>query len=248
MLSPLSGVLGPLWSPGRPALAPAGFDPASIAGLQLWLSADSGVYSDAGATPAADGSAVQQWSDRSSSALVVDQPTAASRPTYQAAGLNGRPSVRFGGSHNLALPTVSVSGPLTVFAACSRTSGVANIVPVGGTSQYNSVTFKGSTYEFGGNDGGGIGIGADAATGPYLLCWRRDASNICTVYRDDGPGAGGTFYGAGGFDFARVGSRNGNDNLYTTGDLAEILVYAADLTDADRGDVFAYLNARYALY
>lgn len=59
--------------------------PTDIAGLQLWLKADTGVYSDAGVTPATNGQTIQQWNDQSGNNNHVSQATAGNRPTYRAA-------------------------------------------------------------------------------------------------------------------------------------------------------------------
>ncbi len=43
-------------------------EPSDFAGLQLWLKADEGVYSDSGTTPATNGAVVAQWNDASGNA------------------------------------------------------------------------------------------------------------------------------------------------------------------------------------
>ena len=67
--------------------------------LRLWLSADSGVFSDAGTTVATDGQTVQQWNDQLAGGNVdaqnAIQNTAGERPTYVADGINGQPVIRF---------------------------------------------------------------------------------------------------------------------------------------------------------
>src|SRR5690606_38091714 len=59
--------------------------------------AGSGVYSDAGTTPAAPDALVQQWNDLSGNGHHVAQATEADRPVFRAsvASLNGRPGVEF---------------------------------------------------------------------------------------------------------------------------------------------------------
>lgn len=71
------------------------FLPADIPNLALHVAADSGVYVDAGTTPATDGQRVQQWNDTSGASNHVTQATADNRPTYRATGFNGQPGVDF---------------------------------------------------------------------------------------------------------------------------------------------------------
>ena len=79
-------------------------NPASIAGLQLWLdAADSSTLFDAtsgGSAVAADG-AVARWEDKSGNARHPTQATGGSRPTRKTAIRNGRDIVRFDGSNDL---------------------------------------------------------------------------------------------------------------------------------------------------
>lgn len=61
---------------------------ADLPSLQEWYSADVGVYSDAGTTPATDGGTVRQWNDRSGNGHHLSQGTSGDRPVY-AAGVRG---------------------------------------------------------------------------------------------------------------------------------------------------------------
>jgi hypothetical protein len=74
----------------------------------LWLDAN-----DAGTITKDGGNLVSQWNDKSGNARHVTQATAANRPTYQAAGLNGKPAVYFdAASRYLTSAAVSAhSGP-----------------------------------------------------------------------------------------------------------------------------------------
>jgi hypothetical protein len=67
-----------------------GFSPSDIAGLQLWLKADA-------ITGLNDGDAVTTWEDSHTSNNDFTQATAAKKPTYQTAEINGKPVVRFDG-------------------------------------------------------------------------------------------------------------------------------------------------------
>jgi hypothetical protein len=69
--------------------AAAPFAPSDVSGLQFWLKADAGVYSDAGVTPAANGATVQQWNDQSGNGWNLTQATAGNRPTYRSSAFGG---------------------------------------------------------------------------------------------------------------------------------------------------------------
>lgn len=70
--------------------------PNDLPGLALWHSADVGVYSDLGTTPAANGGSVEQWNDQSGNALHATQTGAAGiRPVFKTNIQNGLPALQF---------------------------------------------------------------------------------------------------------------------------------------------------------
>lgn len=66
----------------------------------LWLSAENGVFNNAGTTPAANTENVQQWNDRSGNGRHATQATAGNRPNLQTNVLNGYPVVRYTAANN----------------------------------------------------------------------------------------------------------------------------------------------------
>lgn len=99
-LPPGSGDVLTVVDAAHAAFAPAApWTPASLPGLQLWLSADVGVYQDAArTTPAvATNDPVGGWADQSGQGHHVSQATAGNRPLLQLAQQNGRPSLLFDG-------------------------------------------------------------------------------------------------------------------------------------------------------
>lgn len=71
------------------------FTPASLTGLVAWYDASTGVYSDAGVTPATNTQTVQQWNDQSGNGYHLKQATGGNRPQFLSAGFNSLPSVTF---------------------------------------------------------------------------------------------------------------------------------------------------------
>ena len=74
----------------------------------LWLKADVGVYSDAGITPATNGSGVRQWNDQSGNGHHASQATAGNQSTYTTNSMNTRPVLRFDGSNDWMGITIDV--------------------------------------------------------------------------------------------------------------------------------------------
>jgi hypothetical protein len=77
---------------------PRVFSPSHLAGLALWLAADSGVFTDtARTTPSANGDPVGGWADQSTNGFHPQQATSGARPTYRTS-VGGRPGIEFDGS------------------------------------------------------------------------------------------------------------------------------------------------------
>lgn len=78
------------------------FSPLDVADIEMWCHAGANVYSDAGVTPAVDGSTVQQNTDQSPNAYVRSNATAGQRPKLRAASL-AVPSLDFQETSDTAL-------------------------------------------------------------------------------------------------------------------------------------------------
>lgn len=74
------------------------FNINAIGGKALWLKADASIYVDNGFNPPTNGQTVQQWNDLSGLENHASQGDATKRPTYNASGLNGLPTVSFNGT------------------------------------------------------------------------------------------------------------------------------------------------------
>lgn len=69
------------------------------------------VQSDRGIT--LNGSTVSAWADQTANAKHYTQGTAANQPTYNAAGLNGRPTLTFDGTNDSLASTLNLPAPGT---------------------------------------------------------------------------------------------------------------------------------------
>jgi hypothetical protein len=98
--------------------------PKKLANLSLWLDA-----ADPG-TITLNGSTVSQWQDKSGNSRHIAQATAVNQPTYQATGLNSRPTLYFDGADWLFTAT---PGALLRNVAGGSITAVASypIVPAG---------------------------------------------------------------------------------------------------------------------
>jgi len=122
--------------------------PLEIFGADVvaWYSAKSGVYSDAGSTPAANTDSVQQWNDKSGNNYHLSEAT--DKPVFTAAGFNGGyPGVAFTAANadilrNTSFNASSMNAGLAMFAVCQFSelsesySRLMSIVKTG--TDYNS--------------------------------------------------------------------------------------------------------------
>lgn len=101
--------------------------PTQVAGLKLWFHPNSGIYKDAGITPAADGDSIQQWNDASGGGFNATENTASRRPVYRAGAINGFAAVDTGVTAHSDLTNLSigtVTGHLTALVVYYSTNGV----------------------------------------------------------------------------------------------------------------------------
>ena len=250
-----------------PILGRAAFSPLDIAGIQLWLKADAGLWQDAAmTTPAvADTDPVGGWADQSGNANHATQATAGNRPLLKLAIQNGRPVVRFDGTDDwLGLPNAAM--PVqnhTVFAVVNATSNAGSKIIIARSYNYGAfyLCVLANNHPTGPrklrlavNDGLLTGT-ANADGTPALVVGRYDSANnkIFVNGADEqtaANAAGAINYNAN--DGATVGVLyDSNLSLfaaYMSGDVAELLLYNSALSTANRQAVEAYLNSRWAVY
>ena len=103
----------------RPRQA-GGFDPRSIANLQLWLDASdvSGMrqLSDGTTAVTADADPVGYWPDKSGNGYHATQTTTNNRPTYRVGVRNGRSTLRWDGSNDsYRVASIPLDATISVF-------------------------------------------------------------------------------------------------------------------------------------
>ena len=230
------------------------FSPLSIAGLQLWLKADAGLYTDAAMTTPAvnDADVVGGWADQSGNGNHATQATTANKPLLKLAVVNGKPVVRFDGADDL-LQTISnmpaANSPLSIFAVVNPGAAVVHEhIIAWGTWNTQLAVLRFGNANLGGFqvNGGTLWVAGFAANTWYLFAGVYDATNA--VMRRNGAVVGT----AARTGTAPAGRANIGANLISgdllLGDLAELLVYSTEIAGTELINLEAYLNTRYAVY
>ena len=225
----------------------SGFNPKSIAGLQLWLdAADSGSLT-------LNGSTVSEWRDKSATGSVWTQATAASQPTSGSQTMNGRNVLVFDGSNDWlsAVSPLATSMPLTFFLVQRIVAGTSFGMTYTAATGFN-VRQTGATS--------GILVlvpGAGAGTGTS-----RTGSNDILAITYPSSGSNTLFVNGASFTLDDTTSRptltgthsigvrratDGSLAFYANVWVAEILAYSTLLTTTQRVAVQKYLGKKWGI-
>jgi hypothetical protein len=228
----------------------------------LWLSADYGVYSDAGVTPAANAANVRQWNDRSGNGKHAVETTVGSQPNYQTSQINGFPVLRFSAANSdrLLSSGVTTNERATVWVV-ARYSSLPSPNP--GMLQASSTPFSTAPAD--------KSIGMWISSGSPYRAWGRGVQSdntqrdipqvvattsnttyaICNVYGTssinqyvNGETAGSVVFNGSLKDWSEVGiGRQAGESW--DGDIAEVIVFNTALNEAQRIIIDNYLAAKY---
>lgn len=243
-----------LWALLTLAVVPGWAQPWTQKNLTLWLKADSGVTVDAK-------NAVSQWDDRSTRSNHVSQATAGSQPLLAPNGLNGLPVVQFR-EDRLSRPAVSgtnlfTSTAVTLFIVQKQLGTDARTTTLAWRANGEQRLYMHATYDdtlsfqVGNPTGGGSVNTSQPANWDdawHLLSCRRDTTN--GQIRVDGITVTAPMYFTANANPNQTGELIvGSDHFGNTfnGDIAEILVFAEALSDADRNAVESYLFTKWAV-
>lgn len=248
----------------RPSAVSGGaatFLPTDIAGLRLWLRADSLSLND--------GDAIGTWSDESGEGTDMTQSTTSKKPTYKTGILNGQPVVRFDGGDLLSNATAnwrSGDNKGTVFCCHNPTSlpaakSLLSSDDIGSQDSWqNNINSTGrsiTTYR--------LSAALDVVTGDtvmttgntYIQMWSTTGS--AWVHRVNGTAQSLSLL---------AGSNNGHwlsdtptlrDNVVTgavirsveesqyIGDVGEVIYYDTELGAADIASVESYLASKWGV-
>lgn len=236
--------------------------------LRWWLKANSGVFTDNGTTSASDGQNVQQWNDQSTVVNHARQTTGANKPVYRTGVINGNPVLRFSSDQfldALSAPGVSATESFYMFlvfrqnsyVAGGTTDGAGTFIVDRTTATNNLMSFKMvNTDKFfyqKRNDAGG------SLTGPVSVT--SAPTNVFTTidyFRNTGTNYGiyinGRLDATSGGDSEsitgpslRIGRHATSTNGGLNGDLAEVVLYNANLTADARQRIESYLAIKYGI-
>ena len=242
IVRPVVGAAGPHGLPWESSGGGAIYDPATEAGVILDL------WAEAGVTQA--GTGVSSWVDRKGSRNYA-QSTDANRPTYEAAGLGGRPSILFVRANTDSL--MLASGLTSTTKNYSLIAVVDPVTTVGATnylldSQTGRLAF---CYET--NAGvfvGWLEVASFASQGAatdavQILRWRLAAGGNGETFR------GNTSLGTDSYTGTNLGGASaiGSDYVGTGNSNARIgrVILSETLDDARDARIMAYLSALYGI-
>lgn len=213
------------------------FTKTSVSGLKFWVKADTGITKDGG-------DLVSGWDDQSDSGWHLAQATATNKPLYVANIINGHPVVRFDGSDNYIFNnSPSIAQPNTTFI-------VGKFIVADATNDYllsggsNCAILNISGSKFATNAGTEL-AGAAANTNNHIwtIVHNGASSHIITDTSNTAGNANTT-----GISDIYLGARYDLGAFWGNVEIAEILIYDSDLSDANRAIVLSYLNSKYAIY
>ena len=203
-----------------------GTSPSSIAGLSLWLKADSIVGLN-------DGDTVGSWTDQSPNVNSANQLTEILKPLYKTNILNGKPVVRFdGGNDEMTISQGITHG--TTFIVGKRSSTSSPFAEVGGGSIGNRRGLIGiyypayASYDEYYVNGTSVPNGGGGAINTQLIFTGRSPTTPVnsTSFR----------LGYGSPSYASL-----------NGDIAEIIIYDTSLTSTNRQLIESYLQKKYGI-
>lgn len=246
---------------------PAGI--GSSANNPIWLSADKGVYMNAGTTEANSGDNVQQWNNRSGNPGHAAQGTTANRPNFYPNVLNGLPAVRFtkaNGDRMAALGLNTSTGGKAAVWVVARYSTLPSANPgiLQGTASGNVYSTTPADKNIGlwvsstGNKVWGRGIqtsGASvnvpaittlAANTFYILSTNYDGSRISQYVNNDSAGTAAYNGTLRTWPDMSIGVQAGTEGW--NGDIAEVIAFTTNLNTAQQVIMANYLAAKYDIH
>lgn len=226
------------------------FSPLLVGGLVAWWDADA-------ITGKSDGDAISQWDDSSGNARHGTQGTAGSRPTYKTNILNGLPVVRFDGGDVLDVAAFTHGTKFSVFAVVVfRTTAAGNqfiYEQSSDTSQRMYLWKRGSDGKliFGYHDGSAFRdytkTWSPAVDTPYLIDGETGpVNNTLGISGTTDTSTTRTGYPTSASKAAQIGRSPGTGSNWN-GDIAELIVYNADVSSIDRDLLRDYLSAKWGV-
>lgn len=236
---------------GDPTL-PALPQPPITSNLVLWADASQETY--------ADGAKAYIWSDRSVNGNNLSANSVGRRPTFVANQVNGKPIMRFDGTNTWLrtyFDNVAKAQPNTIFVVLKQyAGGPAQQVWVDGSpGTYDVISARNVIYRFDGTNQVSLYAGGTDVTYSRGSSW--PSPFVCYVAKFNG--ASSQIWenltskatgnpGSQGMSGITIGASGNNDTLLAQIDVAEVLVYNANINDTDRTTITNWLNTKYTLF
>ena len=227
-----------------------------------WYRSDGPLWQDAGVTPAVlDGAVVGRWEDLTANADHVNQAVVANKPTLQnGAGdlLNGQPVVRIDGANDYLQGAYTTGGamnqPNTFFVVAALDAAAVNDgmfrFVIGSDDVINRADLRQDPTAAPDTWGmhGGANLASAVASNANWNIWTALFNGAGSQLWHNGVSLVVGNAGANNPDGLVVGVYIGGINTtHWDGDITEIILYDANLSNADKNQVGNYLATRYAL-
>lgn len=224
-------------------VAASGSDPAALSGLLYRVRPTN--------LALADGDAVASL-PMLTGGLTLANPTSGARPTYLAAGLGGRPAVRFDGTDDALISSANMTAqaqPLTlvvVYRPNDVASGQQNILHLGGVELLQENTSELPQLYAGGQIQASTGGGAWLTSGVVVSAV---ASGAASAIYGNGESLAAGDAGTGGITASAftLGNHQSSAGRNYSGDVYEVLVYDHVLSAAERATVHGYAHDTYGM-
>lgn len=218
-------------------------------GLALWLDA-----ADDTAFSYSSGTSVSQWRDKSSNNFHASQGTVASQPSRSTAQ-NSRKTVNFDGTNDtVTIPNFTCNSEMSIFVVSN--CGTSLLIEHSTDANSNQ-----GFYFYGGGNGmiyitratgsiifnsnwlsGGYSIASAAnSTGLDLLTYKNGTQQ--TIITDGRSSLTNSYI----TNTLYIGSRGAN-SLWSSGPIAEIIIYNRKVTNAERNLIHTYLGQKWGIF
>jgi hypothetical protein len=220
------------------AAAAGSFDFNSIAGLQIWIEADS--------ISGSDGSTISSFTEKSGNAYTFSQGTAVRKPKLATNVKNGHSAIFFiGGTNGLESSITTLSQSNSIFIVYCPTNSIATEQYLWNTDAVSQrIRVSGSQIES--YSGSTIACASPGVSAWVLIEFKCNGASS-TVHTN------GVQATSGNAGTQAIGSTPYLGISFTgavgmMGYIAEVLVYRYTPSDADIATIRSQLNSKYAIY
>lgn len=232
-----------VWPATTPVTPPATDTIASVAGLAARWRADA-------ITGLANGALVTMWPDMTTNAYTATA-TSPRQPTWIAAGIGGKPVVRFDGSRNLLSNAPAGGSQQTIIAVMSApTTDRISTIRAGSGPGALHWRVDGNALQMLNQWTGNIGYSSPtaivAASLRVVVATYNAATGAYAYYVNGTAWGGGTSAQTLTARTTIIGSDHGPGDFFI-GDIAELLVFSSVLSATDRATVTSALGSRYGI-